>query len=67
MKIRARVRISGNGLDIGAGVEAVIDDGAAISLINGGFAVPINDNRIEKAVVAPPDEVRKPKKTVRKR
>jgi hypothetical protein len=59
MRVRARIRIAGNGFSLEAGEEAEISDKVAIGLVNAGHAVPLGAMpNMETTQAKPPGETR---------
>ncbi|MBN8958576.1 MAG: hypothetical protein J0H17_18725 [Rhizobiales bacterium] len=60
MKIRMLVSIAGSGFALGAGDETEnFSDAEAVRLIEAGFAVPVVEKTMERAVAAPAPETRR--------
>lgn len=53
MKIRMLVSMAGTGFSLSPGDETDRDDAEAARLIAAGFAVPVSERPIERAVRAP--------------
>lgn len=58
MKIRMTVGLSGNAYSLAPGDEHEFPDGEAIRLVEAGYAVPVAEQKVERAVALPAAERR---------
>jgi len=61
MKIRMTVGLSGNKYSLAPGDEYEFPDGEAIRLVEAGYAVPVAEQKVERAVALPAAERRSKK------